>query len=102
MADSRRYAARSQQHHVGDRDGALPLRDASLDLALGVRPRVALDHSHAFNQHLAFNAVDVQYATGLTLVLTGDHFDVIFAPDLGLYRSNGLILMPLCNFTGHD
>src|SRR5437868_3692749 len=64
------HAAGSQQHYIRDRDGTLPLRDASLDLARGVRTGMPFHHSHTLDQYLTLDAVDVEHAAGLTLVLT--------------------------------
>src|SRR5579871_5425110 len=89
IADAGRLPARGHDHDVGDRDGALALRDAALDLFGGVGAGVALDHAHAFHQDSPFFTVHLQHPAGLALVAAHHDLDRVVFFDLDLQLDLG-------------
>src|SRR5690348_34573 len=82
----RLVAAGAHDHHVGNRDRALALRDSALDLLARVRPRVALDHHHVLHQHLARFPVHPQDASRFPAVPPGDHLYGVLPFQIDPYR----------------
>src|SRR6185436_3473115 len=65
--------------HIGNVDGRFTLHDAALDILLGVRPRVALDHLNALDDNPLLVWNNNQDATRLAAILTAQygHFVVL-------------------------
>src|SRR5580692_9805849 len=83
VSDAYRPIARcAHQHHVADRDRALLLRDAALDVFLRVGTHVLLYHHHVLHQDLAPTGHHAQHASLLTLVSPGDHLHLIVAANV--------------------
>src|SRR5688500_11560881 len=84
-----RRPARSQHHYVRGVDAALPLGDAALDLLGRIRTSMLLAHHDPFHQKSSGEAIDVQHASGLSLVPSRDHLDGVILLDADANRLFG-------------
>src|SRR5690242_13525858 len=66
-------AARTNNHHVGNCDGAFALRDTTLDLLAGIRPRVALHHGYVLDQDPAGLGVHLKHPARFAAIPSSDH-----------------------------
>jgi hypothetical protein len=70
------------QHHIRDVDGGLLLGDAALDVPLGVRLYMLLDHHDVLDQESVPVSDDAKYAAALALVFASDNFYGVVALNL--------------------
>src|SRR5271166_3559487 len=72
----RPLARRAHQHYVADGDRAFLLRNAALDVALGIGAHV-LHHHHVLHQNLPGGRHDAQYAAFLALIAPANDPDLV-------------------------
>ena len=82
MSDADGAAGGTHQLHVGERDPALLLGNATLDVALRVRAHMFLHDHDVLNKDLAFVGEDAEHAAFLALVATGNHLHRVVPPDV--------------------
>src|SRR5258706_16292732 len=82
VSDAHRTASWAHQLHIGNRNPALLLGDAALNVALRVRAHVLFHHHHVLDQKLGIVGKHAQHASFLTLIPPRDDFHAIVAPDI--------------------
>src|SRR5438128_1364071 len=81
-------ATRTDDHHFRGVNIGLFRDNTALYAPARIRLLVVLDHSDAFNEHLALVALDIEHARLLALVSAGkDHDPVVFLNMVNLYAS---------------
>src|SRR5260370_32201485 len=68
VRDPHRATLAAKDHDVRDGDRAFTLSDAALDLLLGIRLGVALDHADVLDQNAAAFVVDVDHTARFALI----------------------------------
>ncbi len=86
VRDTHRPALRAQNHQVRNRDGALALGDAALDLLAGIRPCVPLDHGDMLDQRFVGARIDAEHAPVLASIAARDHPDLVVLFELNAHR----------------
>jgi hypothetical protein len=82
MADPNRPARRTDQLNVRNRNPALLLGDAALDIPLRVRAHVLFDDHHVLDKDFCVIWKNAEHASFLALVSPGDHLHSVIAPDV--------------------
>src|SRR6056297_4147617 len=83
LRTNRGHAFIAYQHHIGPVDSGFTLHDPSL-FVLVARPGMPLDGIDIFNQDAVLIWIDIDDLTDFSLILAGDHLDLIVFFDLYL------------------
>src|SRR5271168_9380 len=82
VSDAHRPARSANQLDVRQRDAALLLRNAALNVALRIGAHVLFHHHDVLDQNLPVVGKHAQHTPFLTLVASGDHLYGVVAPDI--------------------